>query len=73
MSILPDMKRLDAHTVETLRRLAEADRTARQQADAVRTEFLAALRAARRDSTVRELAEIVGLSFQRIAELTRPV
>lgn len=53
-----------------LERLAREDREAQQAAQKARDKFFACLVEVRPQSTVRELAEIVGLSPQRIHELT---
>lgn len=60
---------LKAQTRTKLGRLADADRAAQAAATRAREQFLAALVAARPDATVRELAEVVGISPGRVHEL----
>lgn len=60
---------LDTRTKQKLERLAASDREAQASAAKAREKFLAALIDARPKSTVRELAEIVGISSGRVHEL----
>lgn len=61
---------LDPKTKTTLRKLAARDRAAQEKAAEMRDEFLSAIVDARADGTVREIAEVVGISHQRVHELT---
>lgn len=60
---------LHPSTRAKLARLAEADREARAASEKARDEFYDCLVAARENATIRELAEIVGLSPGRVHEL----
>jgi hypothetical protein len=61
---------LDTCTKKKLERLAADDRDAQKQAAKAREKFYEALVDARPNSTIRELAAIVGLSSGRVHELT---
>lgn len=60
---------LAPNTKQKLARLADEDRAAQAKAAKARDRFLESLLEARPKSTVRELAEIVGLSSGRVHEL----
>jgi hypothetical protein len=61
---------LDASTRRRLQAAARRHAAAQQTAKAASSELAALLREARVSATVRELAEVVGLSHQRIHKLT---
>jgi len=61
---------LDPKTKKNLARLADRDRAARRKAEDARDELLEAILDVRAGSTVREIAEATGISFQRVHELT---
>ena len=62
---------MDRQTQQAVRRAARADTVARQRADTAREGLVHELKAARAEGvTVRELAEVVGMSHQRIVQLT---
>lgn len=63
---------LDTATRQRLEQLREAERKARADAEAARAEFVDALREARaQGATIREIAEVVGLSHQLVHYMTR--
>lgn len=64
---------LEPAAAKQLRRLAERHRAARQAADDAHTALVAGLQAAKDHATVRELAELTGISHQRVHQLlTKP-